>query len=441
MDDETEDIFDHISSLPPLATRTQVDEESLLAAATDRLKLTFTALLTKVRLSLQKFGVTPESLLSHLKSVEAIGLNFESVYTFRSKSFGRTISKPHTSLEDLFPAIAPYCSWFNHLLVENIIETFCDDDEGIQQKWKAFKEKFTKYCEARLCKCPQDQFGEDCCEDISTSVVMKIDAHWRTVKVKQLAIIRDTVSELLSIKPYNLYLRAVKNGCVELLFHVPTFVAVKFIPPSAEQVLALQKACVIKLQCDPGFVSRRHVAFSADVSTMRSFFAVKDFSGVVDVAQYLSGSALQAYTVMLKSYRQLRQSNIGFQLRRMGDILETRMMANQSIFGFAYVFPHIRFLARPYTAAVVAGVPFAIAHALIFPHILARPYSEVVVAVYLAGGLLYTMYAFSITNFGRYLNLWFPNSDRFIRHSFYLFLHAPVVFILPFQLFHLCRNV
>ena len=167
MDDETEDIFDHISSLPSLATGTPVDDESLLATATDKLKLAFTALLTKVRLSLEKHDVTSESLLSHLKSVEAIGLNFETVRTSQSGSFSVTISKPFMTLEKLFPAIAPYCSWFNHLLVENIIETFCEDDEGIQQKWKTFKGTFAKYCEARLCKCPQDQFGGDHFQDIT----------------------------------------------------------------------------------------------------------------------------------------------------------------------------------------------------------------------------------------------------------------------------------
>lgn len=421
VDDKEENIFDHISSLPYLKTGNPgpVDDESVLASATRRLKLDFTSLLTKVRLSLQKLQVTPESLLSHLKSVEAIGPHFEAVYTYRSDSFGRTLSKRLISLEELFPAIAPYCSWFNHLLVENIIETFCEDDEKILQKWEAFKQKFAKYCEGRLCKCPQDQFGEDSLQAGTTSVVMKIDCHWKTVKVKQLAIVRDTVSQFLAIKPYNLYLRAVKNGCVELLFYVPTFVAVKFIPPSAEQVLALQNACVIQLQCDPEFVDRRYSYPGADVSmTMSEFFTAKDFSNLRDVAEYLSGNALLAYETMMKAYRRLTYANIGSQLRLMGDALETRLSLHLSI---------------------LRGVPFAIAHAFIFPHLLPHPYSVAAVSLYLVGVDLYVYYAIG-SYAGRYLNLRFPATEQAIPRSFYLFLNAPVFFILPFQLLHLCRS-
>ena len=52
----------------------------------------------------------------------------------------------------------------------------------------------------------------------------------------------------------------------------------------------------------------------------------------------------------------------------MGDIIETRMMINRSI---------------------LRGVPFAIAHVFILPHVLVCPYSEAVVGVYLAGVFLY----------------------------------------------------
>ena len=222
--------------------------ESTLASATKKIKLEFTTLFTGVRLSLEKLQVTPESVLSHLKSIEAIEPDIETVYVSRSGTFNETLSKNVRSLAELFLAIFPYCSWFNHLLVENIIETFCEDDDKLLQKWEKFKGRFTKYCEARLCKCPLDQFGDDHQYADMIPVIMKIDSKWKTVRVSQFEVIRDTIAQILNIKPYNLYLRAVHNGCVELTFHIPNFVATKCLPPSAEQITGLNNEGITFIQ-------------------------------------------------------------------------------------------------------------------------------------------------------------------------------------------------
>ena len=223
-------------------------DESSLASATKELTLEFTTLFTSVRLSLEKLQVSPESVLSHLKSIEAIAPIFETVYISKSEKFEKTLSKAIKSLEDLFPAIAPYCSWFNHLLVENIIKTFCEDDDKLSHKWEKFKEKRAEYCESRLCQCPLDQFGEDYPHADTTPVVMKIDKKWNIVKVSQLDVILDTVAQILKIKPHNLYLRAVKNGCIELTFYIPSFIAIRCLPPSTEQITALQNEGISFIQ-------------------------------------------------------------------------------------------------------------------------------------------------------------------------------------------------
>ena len=255
---EDNDVFEHVSALPPVAAGSPVAtggpvvtgklDESYLASATKKLKLDFTSLFTSVRLSLEKLQVTPESVLSHLKGIEAIGPKIETVYVSKSETFDKTLSKTIKSLEDLFPAIAPYCSWFNHLLVENIIETFCEDDERLLQKWEKYKGKFAKYCKSRLCQCPLDQFGEEHQHAETTPVVMKIDHEWKAVRIKQLEVIRDTVAQILNIKPYNLYLQAVQNGCIELTFYIPNFIATKCLPPSAEQIMAFQNEGISFIQ-------------------------------------------------------------------------------------------------------------------------------------------------------------------------------------------------
>ena len=269
VESDTEDIFERISSFSSLTVESPVDgiDEHMLALATKQLQLEFSTLLTKVRCSLEKLQVTSQSVLSHLRTIEAVGPMFEAVYVSRSQKFHGTVSRPIESLEELFPAIAPFCSWFNHLLVENIIETFCDDDDKLLQKWERFKERFAKYCKARLYKCPLDQFGEDHPHAYghTTPVVMKVDYEWRSVRVSQLRVVMDAIAQILNVKPYNVYLRAVQNGCVELLIRLPSHVAIDCLPPTAEQITALQHKAVTQIRCSKSITVLRIVQLADDL--------------------------------------------------------------------------------------------------------------------------------------------------------------------------------
>ena len=220
-------------------------DESALASATKQLKREFTKLFTNVRRSLEKQNISAESLLSHLKTLEAIDREFVITKPMASdKPQMKTIE----SLAELFPAIVPYCSWFNHLLVENIIETFCEDDEKLLQKFKEYKDNFTKYCEARLCKCPLDQFGADHTHIDTTPVVMKIDQEWKTVKIKQIEVVRENIAATLKIQSHHLHLQTVRKGCVELVFNLPNLVATKYLPPSTKQITTLKNVGVTYIQ-------------------------------------------------------------------------------------------------------------------------------------------------------------------------------------------------
>ena len=366
--EEEDDIFNHISTLPSLKKGSPVDrDDTLLASATTKLQLEFSTLFTKIRLSLQKLKVSTESILSHFRTMKFIGPNLEPVYTSQKDTFYSTVSKPIYSMEDLFPAIAPYCSWFNHLLVENIIETFCDDDDKLQQSWEKFKKKFAKYCEARLHKCPLDQFGEDHPSADTSPVVMKIDCRWKTVKVKQLTVIRDAVSQVLAIDPYNLYLRAVQNGCIELLFYVPYSVAHRFVQPSVEQIIGLQQHRILQIRCDPSLLkSDRLVCQNNDSETelgnVEEQEAVNStglgvFSKLLDIAQYLSKSAADAYKQYVNSSATHGHQlfSFGGHLRNIGDEFQLRLR----IVPIARRFRNLgdRFQARLFTPIIVRYAP------------------------------------------------------------------------------------
>ena len=212
-------------------------EEQLADETLKFMKSDFSILLAAVRQSLERHKVSVESLLGHLRTIEAIGPNFEPVDVRHSKPLKTVVTRRRKfrSLGEVFVALAPYWSWFNHLIVRNIIETFCEEDEVLEKKWMKFQEKVRTYCERRVIDCPEDQYGEDDGESaVRESVVMKIDCNWATIRVDQLFHLRDTVAKVLNIKPFNLYLRTVENG---MLFYVPNHAAMSNISHALKEAL------------------------------------------------------------------------------------------------------------------------------------------------------------------------------------------------------------
>ena len=212
------------------------------------MKFAFSTLMTAVRLSLEERKISVESLLGHLRTIEAIGPSFKPVYVGHSQPLKTVVACEFQTLEDVFVALVPYCSWFNHLIIQNITNTFCNEDEDLKRKWREFQEKVREYCERRVIDCPEDQYGEDNTTIDRKSMVMKVDYNWDTIKVSQLFCIRNSVAKVLKIKRCNLYLRTVQNGCVKVCFYVPTYIKIND-PQSLKG--ELQKVGILNVICDP----------------------------------------------------------------------------------------------------------------------------------------------------------------------------------------------
>ena len=241
--------------------------EELASDTLKIMKLDLSTLTTAVRLSLERREISVRSLLGHLQSIEAVGPSFKPLYVGHSKPLKSVAAHEFQSLEEIFVALAPYCSWFNHLIIENIIETFCEGDEDVERKWTAFQGKVKRYCERRVIDCPGDQYGED--NDVSDdsevrkNMIMKVDYNWEMIQVDQLFHIRDSVAKILDIKPFNLYLRTVENGCIRMVFRVPDH-AISDISHTPSTGEALHNIGVIEVTYGPeSEVPRKHRRLTA----------------------------------------------------------------------------------------------------------------------------------------------------------------------------------
>lgn len=154
------------------------------------------------------------------------------------------------------------------------METFCEDDKILEEKWMKFQEKVKKYCERRVIDCPEDMYGEDDKLITRETVVMKVDRNWISIKVSQLFQIRDSVARVLGIKPLCLYLRTVENGCIKLLFYVPQSVIYDISPATKKE---LEKLGVVSLVHSPDSavamqgrqsIKRRRLSVKSELAVM-----------------------------------------------------------------------------------------------------------------------------------------------------------------------------
>ena len=269
-----EGIYQHLLSESTIETdaraKSKLPSEEKLASDTLKImKFDFHTLTTAVRLSLERREVSVKSLLGHLRSIEAVGPSFRPLYVDHSKPLKTVVAREFHSLEEVFVALAPYCSWFNHLIIENIIETFCEEDEDVQRKWVAFQDKVNRYCKHRVIECPEDQYGESDDEsEVRKVVVMKVDYSWATVRIDQLFQVRNSVAKILDIKPFNLYLRTVEKGCIKMLFYTPNY-AISNASLTLTTEIALRGIGVIGVTFGPEYampVKRRRLSTEIDYS-------------------------------------------------------------------------------------------------------------------------------------------------------------------------------
>ena len=220
------------------------DETQLASKTLVIMKKDFGILYSSLRRAMKKQDVSASDLLSHLRDMETFGPETDPIVTSHHCTLRiamDTTVKRSPTIDDVFHLMAPYCSWFNHLLIESIVEVFFEEDKShlIHRKLQDFKQKFNDYCHTR--HFPLEYFGSDEVHG-TTPIVFKIDHHWEIIQVGQLINVRTALAAALKIRQANILLRTVRNGCLELTVAMPTHLAQEF-SPLPERTIAPLKEC------------------------------------------------------------------------------------------------------------------------------------------------------------------------------------------------------
>ena len=205
----------------------------------------FWRLHSRVYESLRQRNVPVDRLVVHLLSLDA----FDPVSKDSQKPVLQTFSQELRnagSIEDVLYIIRDYFSFFNYLVIEHIVDELGTDQDRVELH--NYKKEFEEYSKRRIYECPP-VYGPMSGAD-HADLVLKLDSVYEKFTVKELKKFEYRLSRILHVSSQSvLRLCRVEEGCLQLIFQVPSFVQQEIFPLSSEQESALAAEGVIRLTC------------------------------------------------------------------------------------------------------------------------------------------------------------------------------------------------
>ena len=213
----------------------------------------FWRLHSRVYESLCERNVPVDKLVTHLLSLCA----FDPVYKGSQKPALQTFFQELQnagSIEEVLFIIRDYISFFNYRVIEHIVDGLGTDQDKVELQ--NYKKEFNEYAQRRIYECPPVYGPMSIAEH--ADLVVKVDSVYENFTVKQLKNFEHRLSQIFCVSPQSgLRLCQVEEGCLQLIFQVPSFVQQEIFPLSSEQERALAAEGVIRLTCgDYQFVAK-----------------------------------------------------------------------------------------------------------------------------------------------------------------------------------------
>ena len=251
----------HVETLSPAPTSTPssfpyLGESELTPEQQERLNIRlcvesediirkFWHLHSRVYESLRQRNVPVDRLVVHLLSLGA----FDPVTKDSQKPILQTFSQQlqnAESIEDVLLAIKDHFSFFNYHVIEHIVDKLGTDQDKVELQ--NYTKDFDEYSKRRIYECPT-VYGPMSSAD-HVDLVLKLDSVYKKFTVKELKKFEYRLSRIFCVSPQSaLRLCRAEEGCLQLIFHVPSFVQEEIFPLSSEQERALTEEGVIRLTC------------------------------------------------------------------------------------------------------------------------------------------------------------------------------------------------
>ena len=238
-----------LSNQPSFQQLSSTEKEELKAQLRDdvqKMKLLFASLVTDIRDSVKRIPV-----VEFAGSILALGA-YEPAIGGRDRRLLDEHSEEIESAESvskIFNILSAYWNYLDYDILVLIIEKYgTHGDDSDEKRLKNYNEALQRFCKRRIFELPLPESGNGT-DKKQEKLYLKLDVREDT-PTGQIYQMKRKVAEILQLNPATLQIYSVDEGCVQLIFLIPKFVARDIFPLSDEQATALSKdVAVMRLEC------------------------------------------------------------------------------------------------------------------------------------------------------------------------------------------------
>ena len=200
---------------------------------------------SRVYESLRKQKVSVDRLVAHLLSLHAFQPFYKDSQKPTLQTFFQELQNAG-SVEKVLFIIRDYISFFNYHVIEHIVEGLGTDQD--RAELQNYEREFDQYSKHRVYECPPEYGSKS--DAHHADLVVKLDSVFEEFTVKELKKFQYRLGRIFCVAPQSvLRLCRVEEGCLQLIFQVPSFVQQEIFPLSSEQEKALAAEGVFRLTC------------------------------------------------------------------------------------------------------------------------------------------------------------------------------------------------
>ena len=240
-------LTDVLSKQPLFQQLSRSEQENLIVKLYEdekNIKLQFGGLVTETRKSVEKRTTVEE----FAGSILALG-PYDPVCEVQ----GRSLLEDHSeeiesagTIPAIFLILNAYWNYLTYEVLEYIIKHFGDDTD--KERLKDYNKDLQNFCKRRIFELPPESGNDRTVSQKQEEFTVKLNFR-KDSTCKDLLQIRGRIAKILKVNMAALVLTRVDEGCVQLTFLIPKFLAREIFPLSDEQTSALFKLQVIRLEC------------------------------------------------------------------------------------------------------------------------------------------------------------------------------------------------
>ena len=240
-----------LSNRPSFQKLSSTEKEELKAQLNDdmrKMKCLFGSLVTQTRDSVEK-RVSVERLAG---SILALGA-FEPAVGERDQRLldeHREEITSAKSVSKIFIILSPYWNYLDFEILVYIISHYgTHGDDSDKKRLQNYEKALKRFCERRIFELPLSKSGNGTDNKKQEKLYVKLNIR-EDAQAEQMFLIKRKVAEILQLNSATLQIYSVDEGCVQLIFLIPKFLAREIFPLSDEQATALSKdLAVMRLEC------------------------------------------------------------------------------------------------------------------------------------------------------------------------------------------------